>query len=73
MALMLNTLAGFWRSGFWFDVACLAAGAAAISPFLLTRSLRTWLSRSDLDLEKAGLIALVVALVVIGACSRFAR
>jgi len=68
---MLNAVMDFWRSGFWFDVACLAAGTAVVSPFLLSKSLRKRLARSDLDLEKIGLIALIVALVAIGAYNRF--
>jgi hypothetical protein len=73
MAFMLNAVIDFWRSGFWFDVACLAAGTAVVSPFLLSKSLRKRLARSDLDVEKIGLIMLILALVVIGACNRFSQ
>lgn len=73
MAFMLNAVVDFWRSGFWFEVACFAAGIAVVSPFLLSRSLRKRIARSDLDLEKIGLIVLILALVVIGACNRFSQ
>jgi hypothetical protein len=68
---MLNAITDFSRPGLWFDVACLAAGIAVVSPVLLSRSLRKRLARSDLDLEKIGLIALIIGLVAIGAYNRF--
>jgi hypothetical protein len=70
MAIMLHAAVDFWRTG-WFEVTCLAAGTAVVSPFLLSRSLRKRFSRSDLDLEKVGLIALIVALFAIGVYNRF--
>jgi hypothetical protein len=70
---MLNAIADFWRSGFWFDVAFLTAGIAVVSPVLLSKSLRKRLARSDLDLEKIGLIALILGLVAIGVYNRFTQ
>jgi hypothetical protein len=72
MAVMLNATVDIWRSG-WFEVTCLAAGTAVVSPFLLSRSLRKRFARSDLDLEKLGLIVLIVALFAIGVYNRFLR
>jgi hypothetical protein len=72
MATMLNAAVDFWRAG-WFEVTCLAAGTAVVSPFLLSRSLRKRLARADLDLEKVGLIVLIVALFAIGVYNRFLR
>ena len=70
MATMVNAAFDFWRSG-WFEVTCLAAGTAVVSPLLLRRSLRKRFARSDLDLEKLGLIILIVALFAIGVYNRF--
>jgi hypothetical protein len=39
----------------------------------LSKSLRKRLARSDLDLEKIGLIALIIGLVAIGAYNRFTQ
>lgn len=70
--MMLNATVDFWRSG-WFEVACLAAGTIVVSPFLLSRSLRRRYARPNLDLEKIGLIVLIVALFAIGVYNRFLR
>jgi hypothetical protein len=70
---MLNAITDLSRPGFWLDVACLTAGIAVVSPVLLSKSLRKRLARSDLDLEKIGLIALILGLVAIGVYNRFTQ
>ncbi|MBF6023968.1 hypothetical protein [Lysobacter niastensis] len=68
---MLNELWSWFQYNFWLSVACLVAGAIAISPFLASRSFRKRFFRSNYDIEHIGFIVLVVALLVIGLYDRF--
>ena len=71
---MFNAILEWWQFNFWFGTACLAAGLAAILlPFLLSKSFRKWLARSDVDLEGVGLVVLAVAVVIIGLYNYFGR
>ena len=70
---MLKAIFDWWQFNFWLGTACLAAGIAVVLPFLLSKSFRKWFGRADIDLETVGLIALVVAVVIIGLYNHFGR
>jgi len=71
---MFKAIFDWWQFNFWLGTACLAAGVAVVLlPFLLNKSFRKWFDRSDIDLEVVGLIALVIALIVIGLYNHFGR
>ena len=70
---MLHAILDWWQFNFWLGLACLAAGIAAISPFLLSKSFRKWFSRTDLDIENVGLVVLVLAVAIIGLYNSFWR
>ena len=55
----------------WFGILCLAAGMAVTLPLLLSKSLRNRFLRSNYELETIGVIALVIALFVIGLYNHF--
>ena len=68
---MLHELLNWWQFNFWLGLASLAAGVAVISPFLLSKRFRKWLTRGDFDLEGIGLVALVLAVIAIGLYNYF--
>ena len=70
---MLKTIFDWWQFNFWFGTACLAAGIAVVLPFLLSKTFRKRFARSDIDLEAIGLIALVIAVIIIGLYNYFGR
>ena len=63
---MLDELWNWWQFNFWWGLACFAVGALVISPFLLSRSFRKWLARTEFDLEGIGLFVILAAIVTIG-------
>jgi len=60
----------YWMS-FWTGWICLAAGLVVTLPFLLIKSVRTWLFRPDYRIEAIGAIALLMVIVVIGLYNNF--
>ena len=67
---MFQGIFEWWQYNFWLGIAGLAVGLAAISPFLLSKRVRTWLSRSSVEPEGLGLLLIVLAIIAIGFYNR---
>ncbi len=68
---MFDAILRSWQFDFWFGLICLAAGIAAVSPFLLSWRFRRWFSDKDFNLEAIGLVALILCIIGIGLYNRF--
>lgn len=67
---MLQAMIEWWQYHVWLGLAGLAVGLTIISPFLMSKRFRKWLSRSQLELEGLGLLAIVLAIIAIGLYNR---
>jgi hypothetical protein len=63
---VLKEILDWWQYNFWLGLAGVVVGLVAISPLLLSKRFRKWLSRSSLDLEGLGLTIILVAILLVG-------
>lgn len=70
---MIQSLLSGWQFNFWLGLACLAVGVLVISPFLLSKQFRRRFSTVDSHLESIGLLAIALAIVVIGVYNSVGR
>ncbi|OOG35990.1 hypothetical protein [Rhodanobacter sp. C05] len=68
---MIHAIWEWVQFNFWFGLLCLAAGMIVTLPLLFSKSLHKRFLRSNYDLETIGVIALVIALFVIGLYNHF--
>lgn len=69
---MIDQFMDFFLYKFFLGLASLGIGLAVIAPCLLVPSWRHRILKSDPDIEGLGLIALVVAIIAVGAYNHLA-
>ena len=67
---MFNAFWDWWHFNFWLGLSSLVAGLVVVSPFFLSKTLRKRISELDSHLETIGLVALLLAIVIIGLYNR---
>jgi hypothetical protein len=68
---MLHAFWDWTKFGLGFGLVCLVAGLVVTLPLLLVKPLQKSFSSSKYDVETIGVVALVVALLVIGLYNHF--
>ena len=68
---MLHVFWDWTKFGLGFGLVCLVAGLVVTLPVWLFKPLRQRFSRSSLDLEEIGAIAVVITLLVVGLYNHF--